>query len=599
MKRPHILSTPKSKQLPKYVIFYDTETKEITESKTRKRLVLEFGLAIFTYRDRHGVLTPTDEILFTTSDEFNNWLISKIKPNDNIIVTAHNIAFDLRITDTLKFLSTHGFTRTLFIEESLNFIAKYRCGTRGITFTNNQQLFSMPLKALGESIGLSKLDMPDVSASREEWLAYNRRDVEVMIAAWNHWFAFIRDNDLGNFQLTAASQAMSAYRHRFMPEPIYIHNSAPAINLERQAYHGGRVECFFIGEKRDETIYNLDVNSMYPFVMTDTPVPTKLLHFYRKIRPELFDKLHKEYGYIIEATVTIKEPKLPSVQNDFLHFPIGTFRGVFCKPEFEELITLGEVSDLGQCTMYEEKIIFKEYIDFFYKSRLKWKAEGNNAFSFLGKLMMNGLYGKFGQKQRVYKQIGTTNEIPDGIYLTQGAAGEESFYLRVLDGIVEKSVGYEEGYNAFPAVAATITSAARAYLLRLLRVAGWENVLYCDTDSLFVNGLGYERLGAYLDPQTLGKLKLELSSDYINIRAPKWYEFAGKTVLKGIRKGALRVGDDTYEQDKFLSYRGALRSHNLKGVIVDRVRKTLRPKYKKGIITSSGRVTPLVSSLHS
>lgn len=593
MRPAHILKPNKAKQFPKWVVFYDTETNEVPISETKKRLVLKFGYAILTRRNRSGSLYIVNEKLFYDPVEFNDWLLEQGRDKETINVVAHNIAFDVRVTGTLSYLSAKRYTRTLFIEEGINFIVKYRKGSRSYRFTNNQQLFNMSLSKLGQSLNYEKSHMPEVSAPESEWIEYCKRDVMVMLTAWNAWFAFVRENDLGNFQITAASQAMSSFRHRFMPTEVFIHNSKPAIALERESYHGGRVECFFIGEHTGAPIYNVDVNSMYPYVMKTVKVPTKLLRHYKNISLEVFRGLHKNYGYIVEADVVIKEAKLPCTNGGFLHFPVGAFRGVFTKAEFEELMTLGEVKAVHRCNIYREELLFADYVDFFYKARHKWKKEGNSAFAFLAKLMLNGLYGKFGQKQLVYKQIGSTNEIPDGVYTVKDAGGKVPTKLRVIDGIVEQSVGYEEGYNAFPAISSVITSAARNYLLTFVRRAGWDHVLYTDTDSLFVDGDGFKRLSGDMSMEDIGKLKLEGVSDTFNVVAPKWYEFGDKKVLKGIRANAVAVGERTFEQDKFLSFRGSLRKHDLNGVIIERVRKTLNPKYRKGIVTASGRVKPL------
>ena len=50
--------------------------------------------------------------------------------------------------------------------------------------------------------------------------------------------------------------------------------------------------------------------------------------------------------------------------------------------------------------IYDQAPIFKAYIEYFYNRRLQAKADGNEAGSYMFKLMMNALYGKFGQNGR-------------------------------------------------------------------------------------------------------------------------------------------------------------------------------------------------------
>jgi hypothetical protein len=67
----------------------------------------------------------------------------------------------------------------------------------------------------------------------------------------------------------------------------------------------------------------------------------------------------------------------------------------------------------------------------------------------------------------------------------------------------------------------------------------------------------------------------------------------GKQVTKGIRATAVRVAHNTYEQDKFVGFRGLLQRGKLDAPIVERVRKKLRRVYSKGKVLKSGKVKPL------
>ncbi|GAI25381.1 unnamed protein product, partial [marine sediment metagenome] len=59
-----------------------------------------------------------------------------------------------------------------------------------------------------------------------------------------------------------------------------------AIDLERASYKGGRVECFFLGELKNDNYYILDVNSLYPFVMRNNSYPVKYLQISHNIKSD-------------------------------------------------------------------------------------------------------------------------------------------------------------------------------------------------------------------------------------------------------------------------------------------------------------------------
>ena len=511
-----------------------------------------------------------------------------------ILITAHNIGFDIRITALMKYLTRSGWDRKSFILDNNNFMATFHKDKTSIFLMDNMQLFNVSLASLGESVGKKKLKVNFDTVDNTTLLTYCKRDVEVMQLAWSKWADFIQSYDLGNFKSTIGSQAFTAFRHRFMYKDIYIHTKEPVIELERRSYHGGRVECFYIGKYDKTKVYNLDVNSMYPYIMQQVKLPHKFLYYHHNIGLKDFMRLHNTSSYICEATIEINKPLLPCYNDKRLCFPIGTVSGVWTKPELEQAMQDGNLLSVTKCSVYAKDILFKEYVDFFYAQRQKFKKEGNIQFAYFSKILMNSLYGKFGQRITEYDIVGKNSDLPDQGGTTFDISKGRNVKFRIIDGIIEQESGTIEGQDSFIAIASFITGAARAYLLRLIKIAGWDNVLYCDTDSLFVNQIGRSRLTEWIDTNRLGKLKVEAVSNSITILGNKRYVFGGKIANKGIRRGASLVGVNTYSQIQFQSFGGALIAGHTDNVKIKQITKTLSGDYTKGTITTSGRVLPLV-----
>lgn len=598
-KIAHVLSVPKSQMMPKWVIFFDTETVEERITDKKKRLILKLGYAELTRRNQHGVLECVDSCVFRSREEFNLWFSRVAVGRERYYLVAHNVSFDIRVLELFDFLAETGWDRTLFIDESINFISRWRKDNTTLLVMNNQQLFNTSLKKLGESIGEYKSSVNFALASESELLEYCKQDVRVMISAWNAWLKFLAENKLGSFKITAASQAMSSYRHRFMQHPIFIHNDKRAIALERESYHGGRVECFRIGEVNEGKIYCLDINSMYPYVMKTNAVPVKLLKYYASIPTATFNSVKQKYGYIVEAEIEADKPVLPVVYEGRLCFPTGRFRGVFTKPEIERAGSAARVQKVFRCALYEEAVAFEGFTDFFYNARLRFKDEGNIAFAYISKILMNACYGKFAQHNFEYRRIGKSRTLPDGYYNVDWFGNQTKVKLRVLNGIVEMAKGEQEGFNSFVAIASYITANARAYLYEMIQLAGDHNVYYCDTDSLFTTEEGWQRLQQFIEPSQLGMLKVVRIEDTAAFFAPKAYRFGKDFTRKGIRSDAHMVSETSFEQDKFVGFRGALRANDLHGVIVERVVKRLSLRYTKGAVTEHGRVVPFHLDLAS
>lgn len=588
----HTLQGNKAKRAPKYVIFFDTETKETKVDENTKDLHLRLGHAVYTVRTGEEGFKVQEACTFRTKGTFTSWVSSVGQRQARTYVVAHNIGFDIRITGLTKYLTKDGWKRTALIMEGLNLMIRYKKGKHTLFLMNNQQLFNSSLADLGESIGVPKLHVDFDTVGDDELLTYCKRDVEVMRQAWNLWYAYIQTNDLGNFQNTIGSQAMSAFRHRFMEHDIVIHTNKQATELERDSYHGGRVECFHIGPYTKGTVYNLDINSMYPFIMSTQPVPTKLLKYYESISIGDFEELRTRFGYIADVTLDIKKPVLPVVHEGRLIFPVGRVSGAFTKPELEPALKESSVLEVRRCSAYREEVVFLQFVKFFYASRLAFKEEGNSQFAYFSKLLLNSLYGKFGQRISEYSAIGFNASLPDGSGTTLDLRKGKEVKYRRLDGITEIETGTREAYNAFPAIASYITGAARAYLARLFELAGWDNVLYCDTDSVFVNEEGYRRVVNEIDAKELGKLKVEGESQDVTILGPKRYRFGNRERSKGIRKDAFVVGENLYLQEQFQSFAGSIRSGLTDRVRIHTITKRLSDLYTKGNVGPDGTVTP-------
>ena len=52
---------------------------------------------------------------------------------------------------------------------------------------------------------------------------------------------------------------------------------------------------------------------------------------------------------------------------------------------------------------YHQGILFKEYVDYLYSVRLKYRREENPVFSHVAKLLLNSCYGRFGMNGQVWE----------------------------------------------------------------------------------------------------------------------------------------------------------------------------------------------------
>jgi len=596
-KKPHILKPNQKTELPTNIICLDTEAKQVQVDSETFLQTLWLGWAVYHRRDRN----KTEWKYFETAEEFFKWMEEKFRPKVKFYVFAHNFDYDAQILNLYDYLSKNPhYEIKKFIVDSNVFIIKAvyyfnpdnKKKKAYIEFLSTTNYTFYPLSKIGEMLGIPKMDVDPLTAPKEEVKKYCKRDVEILLKFVLYLIQFIEKHDLGNFQPTIAKQSFNTFRHRFMKHQIYIHADPVATALERLSYRGGRNEAFFIGTYEDpKGVYYLDVNSMYPYVMREFEYPTKLVGIKRNIPVSLLKKLMKDYLVIADVLVKINVPAV-GIKRKKLIFPIGQFRAYLTSPELELVLKYGEIKKVYTVAVYEKAKLFEEYVNYFYNLRVKYKKEGNVIMDKFAKIFMNSLYGKFGQRNENLVYVGEAKTKENIILRYYDTVEKKWKYFMAIDGKVYTKKGYVEAFDSFVAIASFVTAYARCVLWKYMEKAGLENVLYVDTDSLFVNHIGYERLKPYISDTELGKLKIEKQDTRITIHGAKDYEFGGSIKLKGIKKSAKKVDNNTYEQIQFIRTRGNLLKYRVKGVLLKVVRKKLNRNYDKGEVTSSGWVKP-------
>jgi len=587
------LKDNKTSEYPYHFIFFDTETRQIQLNDKDIEHVLRLGVACYWRRPDSKTSEQIEYRTFTTITQFWTFVLSKCSRKRRIVIVSHNLPFDMGVIKGWKMLDKLKFKPTKIILDYQCNIWRFRKDTTTLLFIDNMNYFQTSLKVLGESVGLEKLDMPDTVASGQDWVTYCTRDVEILLKAWRNWFDFLSSNDLGSFGYTIASQALNAFRHRFMTTKVSIHTSTKATRLERAAYRGGRNECFRIGEYHGGDFYLLDVNSMYPYVMLKYDYPCNLISTGKSLTLDEASNFIQKYCLIAECVIKTDTPCFGVKVKDKLLFPVGEFSITLTTSELIRAVNYNYVIQINDFALYEMDKLFANYVNFFYAQRVYFDEHKSAAYAYLCKLMLNSLYGKFGQRAEDWEYVCIDPTRDYDWWQEYDMQKKKLFTYRCINHRVEVSTGYHEGFNSLVAISAEVTANARLMLWRLITTAGRDNVYYCDTDSLIVNVFGLENLTHLIGKRELGKLKIVDQTDRLTINNLKDYSFGGKVKIKGIRKDAEMIAYNTYKQYQSVGVKGGLHHQDINRVIWREVTKELSREYLKGEVLSDGRVKPL------
>lgn len=591
-KKGFYLKRIKSTIFPVRFLFLDSETLKFREHdidlhRMRLAITCYTRLDKTPYNIRHEAWTT-----FYTQKETCKYIDSITHDKSPLWIVTSNPKFDLGAIGFIKWFTDWNWKLEFIGERGLTFILILKNDKRRIKVIALQNYYTTGIAMIGKIVGLPKLDIDVFTDNMDELKLYCRRDTEILRLGFLNYLQFVYEHDLGNFALTKAAQSFNAYRKKFMKKKILIHKREKVSELERSSYHGGRVDCFKIGKQIEQEYVQLDINSMYAYVMQKYCYPFKLLgHVQCHSLPHLITLL-KHKCVTARVLIDTNEPVYAKMIDNKCCFPTGLFWETLNTRALQYAVKNGHLKDVSTGVYYEKATIFKDYIEFFWNLRLKAQADKNYILEQLIKYMLNALYGKWAQQIPILIDKRPEKENLFEIEHWYNAVTKEYGVTRTMFHVKETLTGKHDSKNTFVSISAHITEDARLYLWHFLKLCGLKNVYYCDTDSLIVSRKTLNtHIQGYMSNK-LGHLKIEKTSNHLLIHTLKDYELGDKIICKGVGRSKKLLDDNTYE---VLTGYGLTRLLILKitdAAILTPIEKHLSRLYYKGTVTDTGEVVP-------
>lgn len=445
-----------------------------------------------------------------------------------------------------------------------------------------------------------------------------KQRIEALESWLDSYIALLDEKDLGSMQNTSASQALHSFRHRFMSSPIVIHGNEPAIKLERQAYHGGRCEAYYLGQigqpstlfPLDKTtnleprifeapskIYHLDVSSMYLALTSNAVVPTQLKGYYNGGFLSIDDLSGLDGCVIADVDIETSEPIYPIVTANGLCWPTGRFRSQLCGPEIEIAQDKGQIKNVWAIAHYDGDKLFESWSRMWCDIKERSKGNGHKSIERMAKSIGVSLFGKFGQQNWNWVDCPThTPMYPYEQWLGRSPETQELCHWRSFVWQVQYQGEKREHYHSFPGLAAWVTSLGRACLWQLMCVAGRDNVYYVDTDSVWTNEIGYNALikAGLINDNIPGMLRLVETVSSLFIWGIKHYRADNRIVCSGMsnKVSSTEMGLATWDEQESMSA-AMWQRRPAEGNIVSRS-ININNEYRLGKVDKQGKVNPLV-----
>ena len=570
MKRNH------SNQVARHLVFVHTAATQEQATDGSQARVERFraGYAIFG-RYSNNKLTRRKDLAFVEPANFWNVLHRSLSPRHTTWIFMHSAYRQLTNTDLWQQFENatlnldaprrkrdqevdnkeHPFGFGYAVLSDPPFILGARhCQSRGrMIFVDSLNWFRTNLADLGEASGIDFFDRFDTGGDVADTVEHCRTGAVILENTFINLIRWIEENECGVMKYTAPMQSMAAYRHNRMAYDILPHDIPEAKELERGSYFGGQTEVYRPGPI-SERVYQVDVNSLYPFVMLNGLFPVKMVSW----RVGKGDRMENIRGNL---SASIARVEVEGVQHPYpvrhenkLSFVPGRDSYILAGPELVHLAEHATIKSYLDFTAYELAPIFTRFVNDFWALRQQYQREGNKLLDRFTKLILNSLYGKFAQRSPewvpvldAYSSDAFTQWVE--INLTTGERNE----FRSIGYNVQKQVERGEKDSSFIAISSFITSYARQHMRSMRDIAGRGNVFYQGVDSLIVNRAGYNRLTmtGQIHPTELGRLKLDGAYDDGYLHGSNDYELGTKVVRSGMKDSAIMLPDGSFRQDEW------------------------------------------------
>lgn len=543
----HFIRPNEANRYPRRIICFDTEAR-IEETKTVQKQTFRVACASFDLIDR-STLEPTksETAVFWEPLHLWEWIDGHCKTKSRTVVFAHNLSYDLRISDCLRILPALGWSLSFLSIDSNRCVARFRKKGSSLLLCDLSSWLPTSLAKVADKLGLRKTPLPDWGAEETAWVNHCQRDVEITRIAVLELIRWLERNDMGSFRMTGPAQAMAAYRHKFLPHcGLLVHTERDVLDIERRAAWAGRCEVWKHGEISG-LIHEWDFRLAYLTVARDAYVPVRFRGETGPLSIKELKRLSKHRALMSQCTVRTDRPLVPAKVGDGIGWPIGEFDTVLWDNELLNAATFGADITIHRTWVYMKFPAFTEWAQWLLGALDTNGLPVDSIERIMLKDWSRSLIGRFGARWPQWRKVAKLpNSDLELVPFVDTDTGESGAYLQNGRDWFERS-GYIDAPDAMPAVMGYIMALSRVRLWNAMEIAGLHNVIYCDTDSLVVTEEGNENLLAKYPPNNPEGFIQKAQHKGGLFLGPRQIRLGTELRIAGLPKNAIQKGPRSFE----------------------------------------------------
>ena len=505
---------------------------------------------------------PINELIIPVNDSICDALFDPLKSNKRavkrILIWSHGIAQLLDFIGLRNWVDNCGWKIDFVIDLDPPGICSISKGRVRITFWDIRNWLNLTLGEMADKIPLVN------RAAREDWqfksgVTFDEYDsLHILSYVVGKVRSLCTYNRWGPVRATSAAQSLAVYskcypltngpcgwkgQREWLPtyghdEKVYplVHQDKEILDDERSALFGGVVSCF----RPNELFADVDVwdcNSLYGFLGKSRLFPIKYLRplsIVSDIKRALVDTSITGYARV---KVRCDSYPFPVSVGDRNRYVRGNYSTTLSWPELIVAEREGAIEEYYYAVTYAAELLLCKFSGKLLDLKEGYVDLEDRVSLSLVKRVLNGLWGKFGQRNDIWRRLpGQEPMRPWSMWAGIDADTREAILYRALGNDVWERRGTYYPAHASPIISAVMCGYARVFMTDIIRQLDPKTVLYSATDSLHLTPDGSEhlvQLGLTSENEP-GKFSRRQQLTDVRYARPGWYISRECSVHSGV-----------------------------------------------------------------
>lgn len=520
------------------------------------------------------------------------WVTEYCKKGQRTCMAAHNLGHDTLITQVMDILPALGWRlEWCNLDRNVSSMT-WRSDNGTLVLWDTWTWLPLPLSTIAPTVGLRKLKMPPDTAGHYKWEKYCMRDAEILYRVVTDIIAYLKSEDLGNWQPTGAGMSYATWRHKFMEHKVMVHDDPDALDAERKAMHTGRAEAWKHGLLKGGRWVEVDLRNAYVTIASQCDLPCKIKFHHGSLSVSQYRKLAEHYRVLCRVRCTTDLPMVPYHDGSHTLWPVGTFETWLWDTEIELLVNGGQEVSIREAYVYTRQPILQKWALFVIGILRDPSESVSPVVRTWLKHCSRALIGRIAMRSTRWELFGSN---PFGhACVTRMVDGETGVSKRLMHVGQETFIesGLVEGRDSLPQVTGWIMAECRSRLWLAMRAAGLDQLAHVDTDSVLVSAKGLEALKAAYGDTWADTWAVKGGAKRVVVYGPRNYRWQHERKTSGVPRKAKEILPNVFEGERWMSVSAAMEAGTADTVYVKSGKWTVKTRDPRRVHLQGSETVP-------